>query len=421
MKKKEKNFLENAVGDISGIQWKDLDHKKVYIAVGAIVLVLALIIGILVKAFGGSDEKRGNDPQNAVVETDDPEQISGEENPLELDAYDEINDLVFKYFYGKCMGDIDMLREVVDEITESEIQAIERKKDYVEAYKNIQCYTKKGMEEGSYVVFASYEMKIYDIETPAPGIEALYVCSDDNGNYYIFNGEASEELTNYVLELAAQEEIAAVIADVDDRYNQLVAEDEDLGKFAQTVLEAQQTTADADETAEAPEPEEETDNNAELKEPVSTKVTDGIRLREKASTDSGILATLTKGHSVKVYANYADGWSKISYNGMTGYCKTEYLESTEGVPTLSGEASTDTKDDEKESEETAETTAVNKKMKLTDTVRMRSEASTDSEVKKLLGKGEVVTVIEKYSNGWSKIQQDSLTGYCKTEYLADAD
>lgn len=421
MKKKEKNFLENAVGDISGIQWKDLDHKKVYIAVGAIVLVLALIIGILVKAFGGSDEKRGNDPQNAVVETDDPEQISGEENPLELDAYDEINDLVFKYFYGKCMGDIDMLREVVDEITESEIQAIERKKDYVEAYKNIQCYTKKGMEEGSYVVFASYEMKIYDIETPAPGIEALYVCSDDNGNYYIFNGEASEELTDYVLELAAQEEIAAVIADVDDRYNQLVAEDEDLGKFAQTVLEAQQTTADADETAEAPEPEEETDNNAELKEPVSTKVTDGIRLREKASTDSGILATLTKGHSVKVYANYADGWSKISYNGTTGYCKTEYLESTEGVPTLSGEASKDAKDDEKESEETAETTAVNKKMKLTDTVRMRSEASTDSEVKKLLGKGEVVTVIEKYSNGWSKIQQDSLTGYCKTEYLADAD
>ncbi len=430
LKKKVKRFLKNIIGDLSGVHWRDLDHKKIYAAIGAAAVVIILVIVLLVNVLGGKNEEQPEESQNTPTAAEGVVQQGETDDPLELDAYEEINDLVFRYFYGRCMGDIALLEEIVDVITEEEIQTIERKKDYVEAYKNIQCYTKKGLEEGSYVVFASYEMKIYDIETPAPGIEALYVCPAEDGGFYIFNGEASEELTNYVLELAAEEEVAAVIADVDARYKQLVAEDEDLGKFAQTVLEAQQEeTAEVTQEPEAPV-EEETTQTAELEEPISTKVTDGIRMREDRSTDSRTLTTLATGTGVKVYASYEDGWSKISYDGMTGYCKTEYLESTEGVPTLGTDTSEETEEEETTAETTepedeteteSETTSVNKKMKLTDAVRMRSERSTDSSIKKLIYKNEIVTVIESYSDGWSKIKQNDITGYCKTEYLAEAD
>jgi uncharacterized protein YgiM (DUF1202 family) len=68
----------------------------------------------------------------------------------------------------------------------------------------------------------------------------------------------------------------------------------------------------------------------------------------------------------------------------------------------------------------AEVTSVNKEMQFKETVRIRKEASTDSE---RIGTGyenNLVKVIESYSNGWSKIDYNGLKGYCMTEYLEEA-
>jgi len=275
------------------------------------------------------------------------------------------------------------------------------------------------MEEDTFVVFASYEMKIYNIETPAPGIMALYVEKGSDGEYRIFNGEAPEEMKNYVLELATEEDVAAVIADVDSRYQQLIEEDEDLGKFAQAMLESQQE-AKEEEVAEVEEPSE--GDAKELEEPVKTTVNDGIRIREGRSTETRMLATIVRGTEVKVYANYSDGWSKIEYSGTVGHCKTEFLTSTEGVPMLNAEPA----EAEEPAEETTSTntngevTSVNKEMQFKETVRIRKERSTESE---RIGTGyenNLVKVIESYSDGWSKIDYNGTKGYCKTEYLEEA-
>ncbi len=419
-KKKVKRTLKRIIGDFTGVQWRDLDHKKVYAAIALLAAVLILVVVLIVKSVtGGSDKTQDvQDPSVITEEVNEVEEIA-DENPLEVDAHEGINDLILKYFEGLSSGNTEMVEQTVDVLTDEEKLTIEKKKDYIEAYKNVVCYTKKGLDENSYVVFASYEMKIYNIETPAPGIMALYVCLGDDGSYYIFNGEASEELESYVLELAAEEEVAVVIADVDARYQQLIAEDEDLGKFAQTMLESQQAAE-----SESTEPEEPSEGDGkELEEPVKTTVNDGIRIREGRSTETRMIATIVSGTEVGVYANFDDGWSKIEYSGTVGYCKTEFLTSTEGVPTLS----TQTEEAEEENEQGEETTtsnetsstAVNKKMKLTDAVRIRKERSTDSDVLKTAYKNENVTVIENYSDGWSKVNHNGTEGYCKTEYLAE--
>lgn len=43
-KRKFKRAVKNILGDFSGITWKDLDHKKVYLAILALVLVIALVV-----------------------------------------------------------------------------------------------------------------------------------------------------------------------------------------------------------------------------------------------------------------------------------------------------------------------------------------------------------------------------------------
>ena len=392
--------------------------------------MIVLIVGAI---FGGKKEE----PQEIIPNQDVTEDVSAEstetveeENPLEVDAYAGINELVLKYFNGLSSGNTEMVEETVDVITDEEKMTIQKKKDYIEAYNNVICYTKKGLEDHSYVVFASYEMKIYNIETAAPGIMALYVCTGEDGSLYIFNGDAPEELENYVLELAAEEDVATVIAEVDARYQQLLEADKDLGNFAQTMLESQET-AEEDIQAETPAQGE----GKELENPVVTTVNDGIRIRESRSTESRMIATVANGTEVKVYANFEDGWSKIEYSGTVGYCKSEFLTSTEGVPMLSTEGTEPTEEEAESSREipgadettstiatdSATATSVNKTMELTDAIRIRKEASTDSEIVARGYTNELVKVLENLDNGWSKIEYNGTTGYCKTEFLREAD
>ena len=420
-KRKFKRAMKNILGDFSGITWKDLDHKKVYLAILALVLVIALVVLLIVAIVSGVKKASGSDGENHdfhIEESEVPEEAE-EGNPLEVDAYAGVNELVAKYFEGRAAGDIEMIEETVDVLTDEEKATIDKKKNYIEAYNNIVCYTKKGLEENSYIVFASYEMKFYDLETPAPGIQALYVCTGENGSLYISNGEASEELANYVLELAAEEEVAAVISDVDARYKQLVAEDEELGKFAQTFLEAQQQSEENQQESQEPAAPAEGDAK-ELEEPVKTTVNDGIRIRKERSTESEVLATLVNGTEILVYASYEDGWSKIEYDGDQGYCKTEFLTSTEGVPMLSTEGAVAEDTEEENTSDESSVAAVNKQMQFKETVRIRKEPTTDSERIANGYESELVKVIENYSDGWSKIEYNGMTGYCKTEFLTEA-
>ena len=422
-KRKFKKAMKNIIGDLSGVEWRDLDHKKVYGAIAAIVIVLILIIVLVIKGVTGKKEvEEVQPPVEATQEVTEVEEAVNE-NPLEVNAYEAVNELVKNYFKGLSSGDLELVESMVDVLTEEEKLTIERKKEYIEEYRNLTCYTKKGLEEDSFVVFAAYDMKIFNIETAAPGIMALYVCESENGGLYIFNGEAPEELTNYVLELAEEAEVAEVIAQVDMRYQQLVEEDEELGKFAETMLQSQQK-----EPEEKPAEPVTGEGGKELEEPVKTTVTDGIRIREGRSTDTRVVATVVSGTEVKVYASYDDGWSKIEYSGTIGHCKTEFLASTEGVPMLSTQPAESTEGPEEPATPQVETpaesetpegaaTALNKQMKLNATIRIRAERSTESSVLATAYQGEKVNAIESYSDGWCKVEYNGKTGYCKTEYL----
>ena len=80
---------------------------------------------------------------------------------------------------------------------------------------------------------------------------------------------------------------------------------------------------DAQEETAQEETNSQTTANAVNKQ---MRLTATSRIRKERSTDSDILATVYQGESVQAIESYSDGWSKVTYNGKTGYCKTEYLE-----------------------------------------------------------------------------------------------
>ena len=128
-------------------------------------------------------------------------------------------------------------------------------------------------------------------------------------------------------------------------------------------------------------------------------------MRAEASTDSERLALIYQGETVTQIQAYDNGWSQIEYNGVTGYVMTEYLEGSSASADTSGEG------------QSAGTSSESRQTRVTESVNMRGEASTDSERLALIYQGETVTQIQSYDNGWSQIEYNGMTGYILTEYL----
>ena len=86
----------------------------------------------------------------------------------------------------------------------------------------------------------------------------------------------------------------------------------------------------SEKQAEETKPQEETANNNSSVTAVNKQMQfkESVRIREERSADSKRLATGYTRELVTVIENYSDGWSKVNYNGIVGYCKTEFLENT---------------------------------------------------------------------------------------------
>lgn len=328
-------------------------------AVACILLCLVIVaaVTLLGKKKGEAVEAEAADAMTAGQEEDTGAVVSAagseegivveETNILEKDAYEDVNTVVQQYYDYMSSGDMEGLATVVDEISDDERNRILGSQGLVEGYQNISCYTKKGLEEGSYVVFVYYDLKFQRIETPAPGLSPLYVYTNEEGNLCIMKKEAGEELAAYVEEIANGEDVKALREEVKQKYEEAKAADEDLAKqeeryvrLSSEPVEEPAETADAGE--ETPEegqeeaPPEEQPAEEEPQEPAETgeaaaqnrdtRFTESVRLRAEPSTEAEYLGTAYQGEHVTQIESYGDGWSKIRYNDKECYCKTEFLE-----------------------------------------------------------------------------------------------
>ena len=132
------------------------------------------------------------------------------------------------------------------------------------------------------------------------------------------------------------------------------------------------------------------------------KIDDTLNIREEASTDSDIVGKLFDGNVGDVLETDGD-WVKISSGDVTGYVNSDYI--------LTG------KD--------AETYAADYKKVIgtvtDDTVRVRAEKSTDSDILELVARDTVLPV-EKQDKDWVQVTlANDVTGYIAADYITVAE
>lgn len=121
--------------------------------------------------------------------------------------------------------------------------------------------------------------------------------------------------------------------------------------------------------------------------------TTSLNFRSGPSTSYSVIGKLSSGTKVEVIST-SNGWSKIKYDGKTGYVSSKYLSSS--------------------APESSNTTT---KYVNTSTLNVRSGPSTSYSVIGTLSSGTKIGVIST-SNGWSKIKYNNKTGYVSSEYLS---
>lgn len=392
-----------------------LIKNKTYVIIAVVFVVMVFT---LVKVSSGSSKEAAKQASseeviNTVDETTPVETEATTEaaNELQVNAYPTVNELVSKYFTAMASSDIDTLLQIVNPLSEEEKTQIQQKKEYIEGYDNITCYTKIGPEENSYIVFVYYEIKFININTLVPGEIPLYICANEDGSLYIYNGELTPEVDSFIANIAAGQDIVDLISSIDTKFAEAQAADPDLKTFIDKLSGTADAAATTEETATAEQPaaeatpEEATAEQPAEEQPAAETTADGIQevdetvyaaetvnVRDASSEDGARLGQLYVGESTKRTGIDSNGWSRIEYNGETGYVLSECL-TTEG-------ASQEIK-------------------YLTSTVNIREEADENSNRVGTAYQGAKVTRTANLDNGWSKINCDGVIGYVKSEFLAD--
>lgn len=171
---------------------------------------------------------------------------------LEKNAHPEVNELIKSYFKARIACDMNKLGTMVSNIGNIQEKDLDSVAEYVEGYENIDCYTVDSVEEGGYVVLAYTDIKLKGIETTAPGLTGLYVHKDEEGNYVIFNGILSDELSAFRQQVYDCDGVKELIAYVQKKYQDALASDADLNRFYAQAKEENETEKEPEASA-APE------------------------------------------------------------------------------------------------------------------------------------------------------------------------
>lgn len=386
-KKRSSDFIKKAVEFIKKY-W-------IYFSAGAVIVVLAVIILVAKNCGGNENADFAEETLGSViaVESAETEGATAAGNELQVDMYPAINNLMKEYFRARLACDTEALSKIVSDTSAISADKLQRESEYIEDYQNIKCYTKLGLLENTYIVYVYFEYKFYNIDTTAPAMIRMYVCTNESGDVYICNESVDGEVASYMEEINSGDDVVALFAEIDDKLTSAIESDDALMGFYTKLLEGGGTAApEEEETTEAPTEAETEPETTE--EPTVPETEAGNVLYDTDDTafvkqDTAVYSQPTADEQYKAGSvGYGERYRRIGYNeqwsmielsdGTAVYVSNEKLVIDENF------------------------IYVNETVYAKQTVRVREETSYDAAVAGTLYEGESIQRIG-YNDEWSKV------------------
>ena len=268
-------------------------------------------------------------------------------------------------------------------------------------------------------------VKLVDYDKALPGLETLYICTDENGELYFDAYSEDKMIIDYIKSLSVQSDVIDLNNKVASEYNEMINADENLAAqltamrkdlqaaMGEAMVNQANGDASADDAGEAAS--EETSQEPEAPTTHTIKAKEVVKIRKGDSTDTEELGKTEAGQELVEIEAQPNGWSKIEYNGGEAFVKTEFFDRIDDQAD-NGQNDTSDATESDNAADSADGKTGNKKIK-NDAVNLRKGQGTDSAVLACLDKGATVNVIENSDNGWSKVEYQGQTGYIKTEFI----
>lgn len=352
-------------------------------------------------------EKKNIQAQEAMFATEElvTEEVVYVENPLLLDEVPEVNVFVAEYYEALAQGDMEKVDTIKNSVSDVEKVSLETQSQYIEDYENISCYTKKGLEDDSYFVFAVSDLKFENVDTLAPSMSIFYVYKNEEGQY-VLEDEMSDDVLRVYQDICTDTEVSDLFDKVQVSYNEAVAGNEDLNNFLAelpTKLKSEVGEALAKlESSEDVNIEEDgialadaMGEEAQVSQGVTqVKALDTVNVRSSDSSEADKIGKVDAGQILTCLEEKINGWSRVMYEGKEAYIKSMYLES------ISTKAEGD----------------VIRTITATTNVNVRSDSDQTSQKLGVANKGSVYNLLEVVGD-WYRIDYNGNNGYVKAEFF----
>ena len=390
-----------------------------------VVLIFAVALTVSVALMAG--DGRARESAYMSVEGDEVSEVSVEENAAERTAVPEevpleevrngaIYTLICTYYNAYAFGDVETIKNISNYLVDTDEIAIPKMSEYVESYSDLVVYTKPGPLENSYLAYVYYKMQVKGFEEQISGMETFYICTDENGELYLNEGDVTEEEMEYIKQISLQDDVIELNNRVNVEYTETLTNNPALHYYIEEfVNEVQKLTGEAlaaqiagnggeesvaletgtEEGAETVPEQNAADNEQTVVSgPVYAKATTTVNMRSSDSQQADKVDKVSTGTQVEVLEQRVNGWSKVSVNGKEGFIKSEYLQLISTVNSADAIGTV---------------TAI-------ENVNVRAAATTNSDRLGVLPGGTMVDLLAREGE-WCKINYNGQAGYVKAEFL----
>ena len=295
-------------------EWISDNLRYILLVLAGLVLLIVIVSGIRLVTGGSSPKnKKTETAQSASVSKTDADKSSATTDtsdsvaaaPIAESQDQSLITLVQSFYQALAAQDVETVRVLTDQLPEDEQKKIENSKD-IESYSDIAVYSSPGLQDGTWIVYVKYSCKYANYTTTVPGLSRLYVCTADDGSYYVSNGTMTESVKEYIEAQQENEDVKALIQSVQGEYDAALAADTALAEYLQN---KEQSATNALYAADGTE----------------LTIRTNCNVRAEASTSSDKLGQLAAGTKVVKEGSEAE-WVKITYQGQTAYVRWDMFE-----------------------------------------------------------------------------------------------
>ena len=390
-----------------------IKHSKVVLP-AVVVVAVAVTVSVSLSMNNRHREEQQNAESAAAASSEIATESTTEDVSLVANEEGAVYTLVATYYNAMATGDETTLRSVCDEISDKDMYRYLELAQYIDYYPTLEIYTKTGPEEGSVIAYVYYKIAFVGHEEEVPGYQALYICTNDQGEMYIKRGENSEEVNDYIKTVSTQDDVVEFNNKITVEYNELMVDHPEVlqyiseldsqvsiavgEKLANQVAGDQNTDTSAeggDQAADGQDTSAEgTEQPAEEQGPQYVTTTTTVNVRSSDSEQADKLGKVAGGTKLQVLEQRANGWTKVDYEGKEGYIKTEFLQLAESAAG-------------------AETIGT---VTATTNINVRASASETADRLGVLSGGDSAELVGTEGD-WSKIRYNGQIGYVKSEYV----